>query len=548
MRALRGRLLTGLILLSASPPLMLARPAAAQIAAAPSVTAQPAEREETLADALDDAYHSAPQLQAQRYTLRASDEDYAQALAETRLSTEIRVSGTYNKTVPGETTQATRIFPTSPIITSNTLAATATATQPILTGGKASADRSAALAEIRAGRAQLRATEGDLLLSVLTSYADILRDTEAVKLREANLDQLRSTLDEVGARREAGQLTRTDAGLARQQLYLAQALQVTTDQQLEVERATYSSLVGHDPGHLAPLPQLPGVPSTIDEAFRYAEELNPDMAQAIAQEGRSRATIASAAAQGRPSLALSGSATLTGSGVPYYFRNQDQQFVGQMVLTIPLTNGGRVGSAVAQAQDRNSADRIGIEYARRLMVEQIVNAWNAVVANQRSISIQTQQVEAAQIYDEGTYAEYREGLRSTFDALYAHGVLRDAEIARQGAVHDLYVAQATLLRRIGLLEVRSLLTGTGLYNPDLNLRKAELRGATPIDAVFAGADNLIAPGAAQHRLRQPPNGKGPTGIAPAAPDPGALPWVRSSSGTPLPGTTGTPMPRSSGAQ
>jgi len=37
---------------------------------------------ETLAEDLDAAYRTAPALQAQRYQLRASDEDYAQALSE----------------------------------------------------------------------------------------------------------------------------------------------------------------------------------------------------------------------------------------------------------------------------------------------------------------------------------------------------------------------------------------------------------------------------------------------------------------------------------
>lgn len=521
--------------------------------AAPPLRAEPGESdavapEETLARALDEAYRTAPQLQAQRYTLRATDEDYAQALAETRLTSELQVSGSYDKTVPGRTTQATRFLATSPIETSNTLAATATATQPILTGGKASADRVAALAGIRAGRAQLRSVEGDLLLQVITSYADIRRDSEAMKLRDANLAQLRRTLDEVDARREAGQLTRTDVGLARQQLWLAQSLQATLEQQLESERETFAQLVGHAPGRLAPLPALPGLPGTIAEAMHFADDLSPDLAQAIAAEAQARAGIASAAAAGRPTLSLSGSATLTGRAAPYHLRNEDQQFAGQLVLTIPLINGGRVGSAVAQAQDRDSAARLSIEYTRRQVVEQVVNAWNAMATAQRVIAIQTQQVEAARVYDEGTFAEYHEGLRSTFDVLYAHGVLRDAEISRLSAVRDLYIAQATLLRYIGLLDVRALLTGGGLYDPQIAFDEARKRARVPLDAIIPGADHLILPASRQPGLRQPASGVELPALAPAKPLPDApLPLVRGVPANPIPGTTGTPAPSAGGA-
>jgi outer membrane protein len=546
----QGRILPALAFMLAAPP-ALAADDPGPVPAPPAPVAGPALPPETLAQALDNAYNSAPQLQAQRYTLRADDEDYAAALAETRLTTQVQVTGSYDKTVPGETTQATRYFATSPIETANTLAAVASATQPILTGGKAAADRTAALAEIRMGRAQLRATEGDTLLQVITSYADVRRDTETMRLRAANLDQLRSTLDEVDARREAGQLTRTDVGLARQQLWLAQSLYVTTDQSLEQERATYATVVGHDPGNLAPLPPLPGLPHSIDEALHYAADFNPDLAQAIAQEQQTRAQIASAEAASRPTLSLTGTATLTGTGLPYYLKNQDQEFAGQVVLTIPLTSGGAVGAAVAKARDTNSAARLGIEYARRQMVQRIVNAWNAVATAQRTIVIETEQVAAAKVYDEGTDAEYREGLRSTFDVLYAHGVLRDAEIARLGAVHDLYVAQATLLRYIGLLEVRALMTGGGLYDPQIAFDKTRRRGASPLDAIFEGVDSLERPPTHQPGLVQPPTGSTPATVVPATGRAGVgngpeAPMVRAWPGTPVPGTTGIPITR--GAQ
>lgn len=475
---------------------------------------------ETLAQALRDAYDSAPTLQASRYHLRANDEDYALALAELRPTTALQVTGTYQKTVPGRVTQATR-FGGSPIITSNALTAEVIVNQPLFTGGKAAADRDAATAEIRAGRELVRSTEGDVLLQVVTAYVGVRRDAAVLRLYGANLRQLQATLDEVEARRVAGELTRTDIAQAETQLQQAETNTNTAAQQLEQDRAGYAAYVGHDPGVLAPPPPLPHLPESVGNALYSAEEQNPDLAQAISIERESRAKIAAARAGGRPTVALTGSASLTGGAVPYYLRNQDQVFSGQAVLTVPLTNGGRVGASVAQAEDRNSADRMSIESARRAMVDAILNAWNAVATAQRNINVAIRERESARVFDEGTFQEYRAGLRSTFDVLYAHSTLLNAEVALVSAQHDLYVAEATLLRHVGLLEARSLLIGAGLYETDRDLQHAEHRGATPLDPLIRAADRIERPRAIQPALQQPPFGAQVPLMAPATafPDP-----------------------------
>lgn len=497
---------------------------------------------ETLGEALGAAYQSAPTLQAQRYLLRAADEDYAQALSELRPTSSVQVTGAYDKTVPGRTTQATRLFDRSAIITSNTANVQATIVQPLSTGGKAAADRDVALAEIRAGRQQLRGVEGDLLLQVVTSYVDVRKDTEELRLYAAFLRQLQATVDEVKARREAGELTRTDIAQAETQLELARSQSNTTRQQLDQDRATYTQYVGHDPGVLAPPPDLPHVPVSVNDAFSIAKDLNPDFARAIEAERESRAKIASARAQGRPTVSISGTATVTGQAYPFYLHNEDQEFRGQAVLTIPITSGGLVRSQVAQAEDRNAADRLSIEATRRQMVEAVITSWNAMATAERNIEADARQVASARIFDDGTFQEYRAGLRSTFDVLYAHTTLVNARIALVAAQHDLYVAEATLLRHIGVLEARALLNGTGLYNPDKNFLRAEHRSALPWDGLVRGFDRIGRAQPIQRALEQPPTGGGTPAISPAATSlPDAQPATVSPV-APLPGTVGNPAP------
>jgi len=513
------------------------------------VTAEPPPTV-TLAQAIEQAYRANPTIGAQRYELRATDESLAQALAQTRPTAEVQVSGGYDRTVPGRITQAGRPLIDrllSPTIEQNDVGAQLIVNQPLLTGGRARAAEASATEDIRAGREVLRRAEGDLLAQVIAAYVDVRRDTQAVRIRRINMRVLQSTLDEVIARREAGELTRTDIAQAQTQRAAAQVQLNAAEGQLEASRASYAALVGADPGVLAAEPPLPLIPGSIDAAFEIAERNNPELAQAIYAERGSRARIAAARAEGNPSLSLRGSASLNGQAVPFSVYNQDQGYAGRLTLTVPLSQGGRVGSLVAQASDRNSADRLRIEAARREMVQSISAAWNSMVVSARNLDAQAVQLEAARVFYEGTFEEYRAGLRSTFDVLFAQNSLRDTEIGLIASRRDLYVSQAALLRALGQLEVAKLTTGTALYDPAENLRRVRMRSALPWDGAVRALDRLDPLDQRQQPLETPARTPDlPVVVAPAggmASPADSLPLATQSPNTPLPGTTGTPARR-----
>jgi outer membrane protein len=497
----------------------------------------------SLADAIGQAYRSNPTLQAKRYDLRATDENLGLAMSELRPTSELQLTSQYSKTVPGRTTQANRSVTdrlSSSIITSNSLGAQLIVTQPLYTGGKASADIAGAQAAIRAGRAGLQATEGDLLLQTISAYMDVRRDTRSLAIRKADLVQFEATLEEVHARRVAGELTRTDIAQTETQMQSAQTQFNLTQMQLEQDRANYAGLVGLDPGNLAPEPPLPQLPASIDEAFDAAERLNPDLEQARLNEVASRDKIAAARAANHPSLSLQGTAGLNGQMAPFYLHNEDQSLTVQGVLTVPLTSGGHNGAAIAQAEDTNSGDRLRIEAARRAMVQNIVSAWDQMTTARRDLQISDEQAKSAAIFYEGSFAEYRAGLRSTFDVLYAQETLLNAKIAQLGARHDLYVAEATLLRHVGLLEVRALTTGIGLYDASADIRHIEHRGATLWDPAIRSLDRLDKASTRTRAISQPPILPDQARLAPVMGPPPPDSYITTSPNIPQPGTVGRP--------
>lgn len=499
---------------------------------------------QTLADAIELAYRTNPALGAQRYELRATDEGLAQALAAFRPTAQINASGGYSRTDTGHITEANRPIADrlrSPgEIAVNDLQTQLAIDQPLSTGGRASASVSAAREDIKAGREGLRGVEGDLLAQVIGAYADVRRDMRTASIRRNGVRVLTALLDEIVARREAGELTRTDVAQAETQLVQARIQLNAAEGQLQNSRASYTALVGAEPGALTPEPPLPLLPKSIDAAFDTAMRFNPALAQAIHTERASRARIGVARAAARPSLALRGTIGTSGQLAPFYGYNQDNILTGRVILTIPLSQGGQVGSQVAQAADRNSADRLRIEVARRQVVQNIINAWNQMVTSQQIEVEQQVQLEAAKVYYEGTYEEYRAGLRSTFDVLFAQNSLRDTQVAQLASRRDSYVAQASLLRQIGLLEIDKIATGTAVYEPADHLRKVEARGRSPWEGAVQAIDAIGRPADRQTRIEQPERLTDTPGIAPGEVEVDDPPLATTSPALPSLGTTGAP--------
>lgn len=467
--------------------------------------------DDDLAAAIEDTFATNPDLAARRYDLRAVDDDVGIVMSQTRPRLQAQVEGGYNITFPGAVTQAGRSLSdrlNNPNIERNDVTSQFVIDQPLYTGGRAASALRAALASSESGRASLRGSEGDLLVDLIAAYSDVRRDRKSLAIRRSNLQTLEATLSEVVARREAGELTRTDIAQAETQLLAARVQLNASAAQLEASAASFTAIVGRAPGVLAPEPDLPNLPSSADEAFAVAEARNPDIAAAMAQARASGERIAVAKAEGRPELSLRGTAGTTGPAVPFDRADHDVTVTGRAVLTIPLFNGGRIRSLVAQARNRETADSLRVEATRRQVVEAIINAWNQWVTADRNASAQEIQVRAARIFYEGTLEEYREGLRSTFDVLYAQNSMNETEIALLSSRRDRYVAQAILLRHLGELEASRLLLEGPQYDPDQYLARVKSRNAIPWGGVVRALDKIGAPGAKPQAISMPDRGTG----------------------------------------
>ena len=462
---------------------------------------------ETLADAIALAYQTNPTLQEQRAAQRAIDETYVQARTGLRPTLSASASAARQEVEFGQArtdlvdTDNNPLTPPVLVTTDSSEGSSSDAslsvTQPLYTGGRVTSQISASRADVMAGREGLRAVEAGVLAGVIQAYVDVRRDQERLRISQENVAVLQRQLDEAGARFEVGEITRTDVAQAEARRAAAKAGLSSAQAQLAISRAAYAAIVGQNPGELAPEPSLANLlPATVDEAFDKAEANNPTLLAAAYNEQASRARNAAARAERRPTVGLRGSLGYSGqgSGDDSPFQDYDRALSASVVASVPIFTGGLTNSRVRQSAERNNADRIAIEGARRDALQDVAQAWNQLLGARANLVANEEQVRAARIAFEGVREEQQVGLRTTLDVLNAEQELRNAELSLVNTRRDEYVASALVLSAAGMLEARYLIPDVDVYDPAANFDRVKRSwGWVPWEHAVEVIDRVGAP-------------------------------------------------------
>ncbi len=446
---------------------------------------------ETLQEAIALAYRTNPSLLAQRANQRALDESIVQARAGLRPTLDATISGTYTRSE--SPVSGTPPFTTGGVVESDSAGASISLGQNLWTGGRIGHGITAAEANIMAGRENLRDTEQSVLALVIQAYADVLRDTDILAIRESNLSVLQRQLEEASARFEVGEITRTDVAQSEARLAQSEADLANARAQLSVSRAAYAAVVGQSPGDLAPMPVLPGVPTDFDNALEVALIDNPGIRSATYSLRAAEANVAAAKSEYLPSLR----ATATYGASSEFDRlgdfGEENRLTAGATLSIPLFTGGLNSSRVAQALERANAAQIAVEGESRNTLQAVSSAYAQSISARATLQAGQEAVRAATVAAEGVRQEAQVGLRTTLDVLNQELELRNAEVTLASARRNEYVAQANLLAAMGRLEGQDLDPTLTVYDPNANYQRVRNRGALPWDGVIETIDRVAAP-------------------------------------------------------
>jgi outer membrane protein len=426
---------------------------------------------DTLQQALIQTYNSNPTITGQRAQLRSLDEAVAIARAQGRP----QVSGT-----AGINQDLTRTGGGN----GRNINAGVDVSYPLFNGGSVRNSIRAADERVLAGRAVLRATEGDIFTEAVGAYMDVIRDSSIVALNRNQVRVLQTNLQASRDRFEVGDLTRTDVAQSEARLALAQSQLELAEGRLTSSEENYRRVIGDLPDNLQPPPPLPTLPGTPEQAVQIALANNPDLVSITSQIRAAGLDVSIARADRLPTVNAIGSGRATN-----YLGTADEQFgpnarntqtqtgVG-VQARIPIYQGGLVGARVRQAQAfQGQLLEQGVAIERQI-VAQTRAAFANYQAAQEAIESNQTAVAANTLALEGVRAEQTVGTRNVLDVLNAEQELLNSQVQLVTARRDAYVAGFALLNAMGQAEVEDLnLEGGVLYDPLINYDRVSRRGS-----------------------------------------------------------------------
>lgn len=408
---------------------------------------------ETLNDALALAYQTNPTIRAERARLKAVRETRAQAWAGAL--PQISASASYQKSNQDVTSLFSadpndpNPMPTAQSVEFTPMTAGVTAEQPVFTGFRNHNAIKQAGARIRAGGAQLAATEQQVLYDVAAAYFNVQRNMAVFELNNRNVIVLDRQREMAQARFNVGELTRTDVAQAEARLAEARARLSQAQGELAIARSAYAELVGQVPGDLEPVETLPELPESLETAQAIAAQYAPALISAREAAEVSRRQVNIARGAFAPSVSLT--AGYQYAEEPSFFVNNSEEFTFGARASMPIFLGGLNFSRVREAKALHASDRSRIDAAERNVDARTIAAWERLIAA-RAVAVSARaSVEANRLALEGVRQEELVGTRTTLDVLNAEQELLNAEVALVSAQRDAQTAAYGLLAAVGML-------------------------------------------------------------------------------------------------
>ena len=424
---------------------------------------------DTIEAALVRAYQNNPQLNAQRATVRSTDENVPQALSGYRPKVALTASAGYqytdlNSTFGGSPNQIVRseIHGTDP-----PRSAGVTITQTLYNGNQTANRTRAAESQVSGAREGLRVLEQTILLAAATIYMDYLRDAAIVEVQRSNVRVLDQTLKQTNDRFNVGEVTRTDVAQSEAQLAAGKTQLLAAEATLTTTKANFRRIIGNEPEALAPgSPVDRFLPGTLPGAVELSLIENPNVTAAMYGIDVNFLQVKVNEGALLPIVTMQASVQQSYEQSLQVFRSFGASAIAQ--LSVPVYQGGAEYSLIRQSKETLAQQRLVLEQTRDQTRANTVTAWGQLVAGKAQVASAQSQVTASEIALNGVREEAKAGQRTTLDVLNAQQALVNARVALVTAQHDRVVASYAVLNAVGRLSPQVLKLSTTVYDPSVH--------------------------------------------------------------------------------
>ena len=343
------------------------------------------------------------------------------------------------------------------------------ARQILFAGGRLVNNRLQSINTVKAGRANLRIVEQDILFTAADAFFGVLKSKKIIELMESNFQILTERLVVTKIQFDVGELTLTDVAQSEARLALAQADLLEARAKLKISNANYKAIIGNEPNNLLEYKKNIKLPDTVDDAILIAERNSPLLHFAEKTEKSSKYGLASARSMLSPVVSIQGEFSNSKEVFMRDYNGDSYQITGS--VSMPLFAGGLNWSNIRKAQELNNKDRYFLVESKRLIKKEIKTAFAEYESSLSRIISTQKQVDANEIALEGVKIEFELGTRTNLDVLDAERERLDSQVSLINAKNDSMLSRFFLLLNIGELTPEKLSLPINSYDPERNYNK-----------------------------------------------------------------------------
>tara|TARA_Y100000741_G_scaffold246156_1_gene188917 strand:- start:5 stop:1297 length:1293 start_codon:yes stop_codon:yes gene_type:complete len=406
----------------------------------------------TLYQALNDTYKNNTQLNAERESIKASEEDIN--ISKSDYMPSLTLSGTKSfedtKKLTNQSGGDASINDVNPLTTSIKLEQT-------LIDYARNISHEKNIVGLELAKAKLIKKEQDILYSAIETYTGLILAREKLEINRRNLNLLIRQVETDKVRLDRGQITITDLSQSESSLAGAQAQFTQASNDLLISKLNYENIVGSsvNPNKLKKSSNaIVSIPNSLNSAIELSKKNNPDIKIAELDLVQSEKDLAISEADLKPTASLSLERSYSDDLTSTV--DEREKDVLKATVSWPFYSGGKKRSTV----NKNS----NLTYRKRLLLEDtiktndmnVASAWSSLESSKSFLNSIVLQVRAAKIANEGISAEYERGSRTTLDVIQSNSLLLAAQISLANSQRNYLMAQYNFLKSIGLLNRNDL--------------------------------------------------------------------------------------------
>ncbi len=339
----------------------------------------------------------------------------------------------------------------------NTFTAGLNASYVLWAGGQVRNSARAAKVGAQTGLFQLRHVQDLVTQQVVRFCYDIIYASALIRVQEEYLDIAKQHLEEAQAKYKQGLVSNLDVLTQKVRVENIQPLVLQAKKNFELGNLYLRQILNRDPEdniYLTWTPQdleLPQTPS-LEELYTVAMEKRPELKLAQLSVEAAGYNVKIAKSGHMPILALNANYTyngITDNGFPQHRADYYWSSSAGATLSIPLFEGGRVSSQVAQKELAYEQAEAAYQNKVKNVRIQVKEAWLNLDEARSRIEATKGVVEQARENLNAQMKRYRAGLTSQLEVNDAISNVNDSDLQYVQAVYDGAIALSDLKFAVG---------------------------------------------------------------------------------------------------